>query len=385
MTTKPSVLLAITVYNGRSFVPRALESAVRIDQAANDVDVLVLDDHSPEPGWSAELAALCAKLDIGYYCSPRNLGIPRNVSLGLRRGVDAGYDYVIISNSDVVYPANLVDQLVRTAQSDERIGSVTAWSNNVSVYSLPNQDPDRHLADQDVVDWLSASLAGLYGPAAMDVPAGISFSILIPTPVVRDVGIMDPVFGRGYCEETDWSLRSLAAGYRVTLGIGTFVYHRGGGTNIEAGLLAPGQSTVPANEAILDLRYPLFRTQVDAFLHSDLLPRAHTDALDRIVHDAGQQFGYSVEVGWVPRVSPDDELVRCHVTPQLSSPTVSFDFRGFRHEIRVGDTDVATLLRAMFHREPLALNLLDRGEAIARVAASFGRSAVPVRNYPARV
>ncbi len=39
-----------------------------------------------------------------YYCTPRNLGIPRNVSLGMLTAVKRGYDYVVISNSDVLYP-----------------------------------------------------------------------------------------------------------------------------------------------------------------------------------------------------------------------------------------------------------------------------------------
>ena len=43
------------------------------------------------------------------------------------------------------------------------------------MYSLPNEDPDLHLSDQDRVDWLSDALADHYGDAVMDVPAGISF------------------------------------------------------------------------------------------------------------------------------------------------------------------------------------------------------------------
>ena len=234
---KARVHLAITAYNGEAFIERTLDSAKRIDETEASVDVLVLDDASPAPGFSGRLAAMCAARDIGYYRTPRNLGIPRNVSLGLLASVEQGYDYVIISNSDVIYPRNVVNQLV-AASRHEGVGSVTAWSNNVSLYSLPNDDPDALLADQEVVDFLSETLERHYGDAAMDIPAGISFCELIPTTVVREVGVMDPVFGRGYCEETDWSLRSLVAGYRITLAPGTFVYHAGRGSNLEAGLVS---------------------------------------------------------------------------------------------------------------------------------------------------
>ena len=208
--TKPRVLLAITVYNGAAFVPATLRSAARLNQDAAQVDVLVLDDCSPAPGFSTEVATLCAELNIRYYRSPRNLGIPRNVNLGLLTALKDGYDYVIISNSDVLYPAALVEGLLAAAEHDQ-VGSVTAWSNNVSLYSIPNSDPDRFLSNQDVVNDVSRSLDEQYHGVAMDIPAGISFCLLVPTPVLREVGLMDPVFGRGYCEETDWSLRSRQA------------------------------------------------------------------------------------------------------------------------------------------------------------------------------
>jgi GT2 family glycosyltransferase len=197
--TRSRVLLVVTVYNGEAFVPRCVESAAGIDKSDCDIDVLVLDDCSPDREWSVRLAALCEQLGAGYYWTPRNLGIVRNVNLGLLHAVNAGYSHVIIANSDVIFPANCVAGLLAVANSDERIGSVTSWSNNVSIYSLPNEDPDANLADQGVVSWLSASLGGMFGASAMDIPAGISFCILIPTKVIEDVGIMDTVYGRGYC------------------------------------------------------------------------------------------------------------------------------------------------------------------------------------------
>lgn len=273
------VLLAITVYNGRQFVPAAIDSATRIDASEHDVDVLVLDDHSPDPGWSTELAELCALRGVRYYRSPRNLGIPRNVNLGLLAAVEGGYSHALIANSDVVFPSNLIRVLVACADTDAQIGSVTAMSNNVSVYSLPFDPPGLDLGDQQTIDRVSSSLEQRFGTTVVDVPTGVSFCMLFPTPAISAIGLMDPAFGRGYCEENDWSLRSTALGYRCVLAPGVFAFHAGRGSNEAAGLVGRGETSVPINETIIDLRYPEYRRQVAAWLASGVLHQLHTEAL----------------------------------------------------------------------------------------------------------
>lgn len=377
------ILFCITVYNGRDFVPRTLESASRLKGDGATVDVLILDDCSPEPGWSDQLEALCHELGLGYYRSPRNLGIPRNVNLGLNTAMAAGYDYVVISNSDVIYPSNLIDGFLAVVDQPE-VGSVTAWSNNVSVYSLPNTDPDVHLANQATVDWVSAAIAGNFGGALMDIPAGISFCIMIRADVLREVGLMDPVFGRGYCEETDWTLRSKKLGYRICLAPGIFVYHSGGGSNREAGLLSEGQSTVPEHEAIIDLRYPQFRDQVAAFMSSGILDDAQRDAIDRIVADAGREFGYCIEVGWLPRHTGESSVVRCVVAPDSTS-SIALNFAGFTFDLGLADgQDAGEVLREFFGTEPTAVNLYDRGGVSRSLVAEFGLAA-DFYQYPTQV
>lgn len=377
------ILFCITVYNGRAFVPRTLDSATRLAGEGAEVDVLVLDDCSPEPGWSEELAALCAERGLAYYRSPRNLGIPRNVNLGLHTALVGGYDYVVISNSDVLYPANLIDGFLSVID-EPGVGSVTAWSNNVSVYSLPNQDPDRYLADPDIVDWVSAAIAGNFAGSLMDIPAGISFCIMISTTVLREVGLMDPVFGRGYCEETDWTLRSKKLGYRICLAPGVFVYHSGGGSNRDAGLLLEGQSTVAAHEEIIDLRYPQFRDQVAAFMSSGILESAHRDAVARIVVDAGRAFGYSIEVGWLPRHVGESSVVRCVVAPDASA-SIEIAFAGFVFTQPLGDDeDAGEILREMFGADPVSVNLYDRGGVARRLGADSG-AVSDFYQYPSRV
>ena len=153
---KPRLLFAITVYNGRDVVFSCLRSAARMAPEETEVDILVLDDASPEPGFSQEVEAECAELGISYYLSPRNLGIPRNVNLALLWALERDYDYVVVANSDVIFCRGLTDLMVDVAKTDSSIGSVTAWSNNVSVYSLLNAEPDRFLNDQNIVDWFAA-------------------------------------------------------------------------------------------------------------------------------------------------------------------------------------------------------------------------------------
>lgn len=384
MNRRARILLIITVYNGRGFVERCIDSALRLEAPTFDLGILVLDDASPEPGWSEELADFCATRGVGYYCSPRNLGIPRNVSLGLNSAVEGDYTHAVISNSDVIYASNAMTQLLNCVNSDSSIGSVTAYSNNVSIYSISNSDPDTYLANQETADWIGATLAGNFGDRSLDIPAGISFSMIIPTRVIQNVGVMDPVYGRGYCEEIDWSLRSKSLGYRSTIAPGAFVYHQGGGSNRAAGLLQAGQTTVPANERIIDLRYPLFRSQVADFINSGTSDNLNEASQRVILKQAGKQFGYVVQVGWLPRQATPD-IVKVMVDPGGRRPAVQVTFRGFKDTIEPGD-NVPKAIRAYFGVEPRGLDLFTAGPHTQELRSAFASNLhEPSVNYPERI
>lgn len=387
MTSEPRVLVAITVYNGRAVVPQAIRSAARLDQEGCSIDVLVLDDCSPEPGWSEELRSLCAQEGVLYYRSPRNLGIPRNVNLALLAAIDGSYDYVMVCNSDVVFPVSMVPQLIRVAQGDPLIGSVTAWSNNVSVYTLANEDPDRYL-DQQAVDWATRCLTDEFGTAAMDIPAGVSFCILIPVEVLRVVGLMDPVFGRGYCEETDWSLRSQALGYRITLAPSVFVYHRGQGSTVAAGLVAPGHTTVPLHDKIVAMRYPLFPSQVRNFLSSDVLAWTQAHALRALICDAAQRKGYVLQFSWMGAPTPPDDRVRVLVDPRGHEPELQLDHLGFTWRLGLEGRPLLTVLRELFGSDPTQVLLSDSSPQARSWAHDLAEEGIPVQqrmSYPQRV
>lgn len=386
MADAPSrVLLAVTVYNGEASVVRCLESAARLDTAGCAVDVVVLDDCSTEPGFSERLHQRCRTLGTRCYTSPRNLGIPRNVNLGLLLAMEEGYDHVVISNSDVVYPASAITTMIAAANDNDGVGSVTAWSNNVSIYSLPTDDAATHL-DEYVVDWAAATLHREFGSEVLDIPAGISFCILIPVPVIAEVGLMDPVFGRGYCEELDWSLRAKARGYRSVLSPSTFVYHEGGASTGPAGVLASGHTTVPANEAIIDMRYPAFRDDVAAFTASGVMAATSERAAAALVRRAAQDNGYVVDVRQLDRPSVDPRLVHCKLASGDDGRlAVDASYHGFRLTTTVPDRDPVTELRRLFACDPERVRFFERSALTSALAEGFGAVVDGAVMYPERV
>ncbi len=175
------ILITLLVYNGEEFVGPCLASLARLDSGPHTIDVLVLDDASPAPGWSDRCREMTNELGFGYYRTPRNLGIPRNMNLGMLRAVDAGYDAVILLNSDVILPSNLVPTLIRPLIEDPSISSTTAWSNNASVYSIPNSDPDNLAENPRTIDWLSERLDEEFDGQAITIPSGVGFCMALPT------------------------------------------------------------------------------------------------------------------------------------------------------------------------------------------------------------
>jgi GT2 family glycosyltransferase len=393
------ILVAAIVYNGRSFVPRALKSIARlVATSSNEVDVLVLDDASPDPGWSEELAALCAQLGIDCYTSPRNLGIPRNMNLGLLRTLDGSYDACILLNSDVVVPANMVDALVTAATpaTGAKIGSVTAWANDVSSFSLNNDDAERYLSDQSLLDSVSESLQSEFADATYPLPTGCGFCLYIPTAAIEDVGVMDPVFGRGYAEEVDWCCRATERGWGHVLAPSAFVFHMGSATSKTAGVLEKGMRTVPTNEAIVDFRHPWYRPELDRWTASNVLDEPRARAVRRLVRDAALSRGVVIDATWLDRrVDTGDEVmagpdpkVRVVVSPDGGSPNIDARVDGWRLVVPVGPEGPLASVADLLGVKPGQIRLHDSGDVAGRLAVEAADAGIPVRRtvrYPERV
>ena len=83
---------------------------------------------------------------------------------------------------------------------------------------------------------------------------------------LRQVGLFDPAYGHGYCEESDLCMRLIAAGFRTVVAEDVYVYHRGGGS------FSDGQERYLRNRRLFDQRWGReYRRQFRAFRRANPL------------------------------------------------------------------------------------------------------------------
>lgn len=62
------------------------------------------------------------------------------------------------------------------------------------------------------------------------MPTGIGFCMGMNLEAIREVGLLDENFDKGYGEENDWCQRAIQAGYAPMQVENLFVYHKHGGS-----------------------------------------------------------------------------------------------------------------------------------------------------------
>jgi GT2 family glycosyltransferase len=261
----PPLTIIVPVYGALPQTLACLDAIAQTKDEITGVRVLVIDDATPDDEVVRALTNVCARHGFDLLRNRENLGFVETCNRGFDE-VTTGH--VLILNSDTVPFPGWLEAMLDAAH--EGVASVTAVSNNASIYSLP-----RHGTNPFSVDFTPADLAGIVRSTGSEdpivIPTGVGFCMLMTRPALDSIGGFDPSFGRGYGEENDWCMRAIHAGYRHLLAPGAFVYHEGNASMAEAGVIAKGETTHPENQRLLVSRYPEYPGLVDKFLEqSDL-------------------------------------------------------------------------------------------------------------------
>lgn len=251
----------IPAYRGLAETRRCLESVLAARVAVAH-EVVVIDDASPEPELSAWLGGLAAsgRIELRVHEANRGFVATANEGMGLHDDRD-----VVLLNSDTEVADGWLDRLAACAARDDRVGTVTPFSNNATICSFPDMAGCHPLPAGFTLAGVHRAFEEANAGAAVDIPTAVGFCMYITRACLERCGPFDEAaFGAGYGEEVDFCLRASRLGFRHRLCADAFVFHQG-----EVSFRDSGKDRRAAAQRIVDERFPEFQPGVREFVARD--------------------------------------------------------------------------------------------------------------------
>jgi GT2 family glycosyltransferase/glycosyltransferase involved in cell wall biosynthesis/SAM-dependent methyltransferase len=177
-----------------------------------------------------------------------NQGFIRSVNTGMRISTND----VLLVNSDTIVTKNWAEKIRNCAYSKKNIATVTPFTNNGTICSVPEFGKDNQIPPGFTIDSFGDFTENLSFHQYPEIPTAVGFCMYIKREVLQKTGYFDETsFDKGYCEENDFCMRAIKAGFSNQLCDDTFVYHKG-----ECSFTQSKKERLEKNLDVLSNRYP---------------------------------------------------------------------------------------------------------------------------------
>ena len=253
--------IIIPVYSGTAETRLCIESVFAASNT-QPVEIVVMNDASPDPEITAYLADLARRARITLVTNELNLGFVATCNRAMQ--LHAERDIVLL-NSDTIVGDGWLDRMVACAAVRPQTASVTPFSNNATLCSYPRLAISNELSSSMPLRALDAIFAAVNAGCSVEIPTGVGFCMLLTRVAIDAIGMFDvEAFGRGYGEENDWCMRATAQGFTHHLCGDVFVYHKG-----EVSFGNDASAGKQHAQAVIDVRYPAYRELIAHHLEDD--------------------------------------------------------------------------------------------------------------------
>lgn len=229
---QPSVAIILLNWNGYNETIECIEILQKIDY--QNYQIILIDNGSRDDSVKIlrKRFPQITLLEIQH-----NRGFAGGANVGLKYAVKNKFDYAVLFNNDARVKKNFLTELVKTAESNKKIGvvgSIIYYLNKKNVIQsaggyehfkglYPFVDPNQGKIDN--------------GQLTEDifVDTLIGCSLLIKREVMEKIGFLDEKYFI-YAEDVDFSIRAKNAGYLLCTAVHSKVWHKvsassGGGEN----------------------------------------------------------------------------------------------------------------------------------------------------------
>jgi GT2 family glycosyltransferase len=231
---RPVLSIVIVNWNTRDYLVGALKSIFDAPPAFA-FEAIVVDNASSDGSAGAVAAGFP---QVRLIASGTNAGYAEGNNLGLRASNGV---YVLLLNPDVVVPPGALERAVEIMKARPKVGALGARLVN------PDGSPQRSVRGFPTPWAIFCEAAGLsrifprnpaFGAyrmawftydreAEVDQPMGTF--LLIPRPVLEDVGLLDERFPI-FFNEVDWCYRARRRGWKILFTPDVEIVHYGGGS-----------------------------------------------------------------------------------------------------------------------------------------------------------
>ncbi|MFN3420248.1 MAG: glycosyltransferase [Armatimonadota bacterium] len=224
--TDSLVSIIVLNWNNLPYLRRCVESLFAHTRPPFE---LIIVDNGSTDGSRRYLNELVRKhRNVKVVLNERNIGAPagRNCGLAVADG-----DFLVFLDSDTVVTEGWLERLLRWMEIDPTIGMVGPCSNFASGQQISVNYRNLKEMHQFAQEWCKRNIGTGY-----EMPALISFCVLMRRSVIDAIGGMDARFGLMMNEDIDHYLRARVAGFRCWLALDAFVHHYGNRTSGRLGV-----------------------------------------------------------------------------------------------------------------------------------------------------
>ena len=277
--------IVIPIHNALGSLQECLRS-IR-EHTRSPYRIVLVDDASSDPRVAEFLAKLQRKDDLVILTNSENMGFVRSAN----RGFALSSNDVVLLNSDTIVTNNWLDKLHMCAYSSDAIGTVTPFSNNATLCSVPKPWQRNEVPRGFTVDTFGTLIENVSQKEYPPIPTAVGFCVYIKRRLLENIGDFDSnAFSPGYGEENDFCMRAFNKGFLSVLDDSTFVYHRG-----KASFGARANSIRDSHLRTLYRRYPEYPVVVAEFTArnplrviqariGDALAEAYETSMAKVLH-----------------------------------------------------------------------------------------------------
>jgi len=276
--------VVVAIHNAYDDVLRCLYSLFNYQDIYR---ILLLDDCSTDTRVKAFLRTLKEHEHEAFRIetNPKNLGYVKTANKGMRMAEND----VILLNSDTVVTSGWARKMRACAYSDDRIATVTPFTNNGWLCSIPEFLENNEIPEGFTVDTFADCVEKASSNRCPKLTTAVGFCMYIRRSVIDEIGYLDEVnFGKGYGEEVDFSYRAALKGYKNVLCDNTFVFHRG-----QASFFDTHGAVIQKRIRVLRKKYPELWTTIRLFERTNPLKGFHdklrTEMETRRFRNSGQE------------------------------------------------------------------------------------------------